>query len=54
MNHRTLGDSDVEVSEIGFGAWVAPPVGADDPRAEADLRDLHAGVAQRSVVHTRT
>ena len=26
MNYRTLGDSDVEVSEIGFGAWV---VGTD-------------------------
>jgi aryl-alcohol dehydrogenase-like predicted oxidoreductase len=26
MNYRTLGDSDVEVSEIGFGAWV---VGSD-------------------------
>jgi len=26
MNHRTLGDSDVEVSEVGFGAWV---VGTD-------------------------
>ncbi|MGQ4554324.1 aldo/keto reductase [Halobellus sp. GM3] len=26
MNHRTLGNSDVEVSEVGFGAWV---VGTD-------------------------
>jgi len=33
-------------------ASVAPPVAADDPRAEADLGDLDVGRAERAVVHT--
>jgi len=35
-----------------FVRAVAPPVGADDPRAEADLRDLDAGVPEFAVLHT--
>ena len=39
MNVRTLGDSDVEVSEVGFGAWV---VGTDwwGDRTREDAIDL--------------
>ena len=39
MNFRTLGDSDVEVSEVGFGAWV---VGTDwwGDRTREDAIDL--------------
>ena len=39
MHYRTLGDSDVEVSEVGFGAWV---VGTDwwGDRSEADATAL--------------
>jgi len=39
MNYRTLGDSDVEVSEVGFGAWV---VGTDwwGDRTREDAIDL--------------
>ncbi|CDK40198.1 hypothetical protein BN903_108 [Halorubrum sp. AJ67] len=35
-----------------FVGAVAPPIGADDPRAEADLGDLDAGVPQFAVLHT--
>ena len=39
MHYRTLGDSGVEVSEVGFGAWV---VGTDwwGDRSEADAKEM--------------
>ncbi|SFG63247.1 Predicted oxidoreductase [Halopelagius inordinatus] len=46
MNYRTLGDSDVEVSEVGFGAWV---VGTDwwGDRSKEDSIDLiHHAIEQ--------
>jgi len=39
MDHRELGDSGIEVSEIGFGAWV---IGTDwwGDRDESDALEL--------------
>ncbi|RDI72075.1 aldo/keto reductase [Halopelagius longus] len=46
MNYRTLGDSDVEVSEVGFGAWV---VGTDwwgDRSKDESIDLLHHAIEQ--------
>jgi aryl-alcohol dehydrogenase-like predicted oxidoreductase len=53
MNHRELGDSGVEVSEVGFGAWV---VGTDwwGDRTEAQAVEMVQHALDRGVTYFDT
>ncbi len=53
MEYRRLGDSDVEVSEVGFGAWV---VGTDwwGDRSEEDAREMVRYAIDRGVTYLDT
>jgi aryl-alcohol dehydrogenase-like predicted oxidoreductase len=53
MNHRELGDSGVEVSEVGFGAWV---VGTDwwGDRTEAQAVEMIRHALDRGVTYFDT
>ncbi|MWV38626.1 aldo/keto reductase [Natrialba sp. INN-245] len=53
MEYRRLGDSDVEVSEVGFGAWV---VGTDwwGDRSEEDAREMVRYAIDRGVTYVDT
>ncbi len=53
MNYRTLGDSGVEVSEIGFGAWV---VGTDwwGDRTEAQAIEMIQHAVDRGITYFDT
>jgi len=53
MNHRTLGDSGVEVSEIGFGAWV---VGTDwwGDRSEQQAVEMLQYAVDRGITYFDT
>jgi aryl-alcohol dehydrogenase-like predicted oxidoreductase len=53
MNHRTLGASDVEVSEIGFGAWV---VGTDwwGDRGEQQAIDMVQYAVEQGITYFDT
>ena len=53
MNHRTLGDSGVEVSEIGFGAWV---VGTDwwGDRSERQAIEMLRYAVDRGITYFDT
>ncbi|MDL5362366.1 aldo/keto reductase [Halalkalicoccus sp. NIPERK01] len=53
MHYRTLGDSDVEVSEVGFGAWV---VGTDwwGDRGEKQALDMLEHALNRGITYFDT
>ena len=53
MHYRTLGDSDVEVSEIGFGAWV---VGTDwwGDRTEAQAIEMVQYAVEQGITYFDT
>ncbi len=53
MNYRTLGDTDVEVSEIGFGAWV---VGTDwwGDRTETQAIEMVQHAVDRGITYFDT
>ncbi len=53
MNHRMLGTSDVEVSEVGFGAWT---VGTDwwGDRSEDDAIEMLRHAADRGITYFDT
>jgi aryl-alcohol dehydrogenase-like predicted oxidoreductase len=53
MNYRTLGDSGVEVSEIGFGAWV---VGTDwwGDRTEPQAREMVQYAVEQGITYFDT
>ena len=53
MNYRTLGDSGVEVSEIGFGAWV---VGTDwwGDRTEPQAKEMLRYAADQGITYFDT
>ncbi len=53
MKYRTLGDSGVEVSEIGFGAWV---VGTDwwGDRSTADAREMIEYAVEQGITYFDT
>ena len=53
MNYRTLGDSGVEVSEVGFGAWI---VGTDwwGDRDEDDVREMVEYAVDRDITYFDT
>ena len=39
MNYRTIGKSDLKVSEVGFGAWQAGHIGWGDDFSDRDIKE---------------